>query len=237
MDPCTWGPILWKVIFDICWNMNNVELNKNQKFAIKVFFNSLQYLLPCKYCRESYCKYLKELGELPMLASSQGIQKQHDYKSLQWASLKWAFDLKNKVNDKLNKQDRISFEKVVQRMKTYQSCASQADVLDFLFIVGVNYMSDLDNPFAHKRKKAWFWLMIKTVPFVLELLPQQHQLAKAFFEKPAVQADVQTKDTVISYLCQVSQQIDGRLRKVDKMCKKYLNAQSLTKNMTLISPR
>ena len=210
MDPSTWGPKLWSFIFDVCWNIDKVELNKQDKFAVNVFFNSLKYVMPCKHCRDSYCKYLKELGGAPQCK----------------VALEWAYALKNKVNDKLNTRDRIIYEKLVQRMKTYQSCASQSDVLDFLFIVGVNYMADKDDSVAHTRKKAWFWLMIRTLPIILMRLPEQQQLAEALSEKTAQREDVQNKDTVILYLCEVSQRVDGRSRNVEKMCKKYLHAQN-----------
>ena len=111
-------------------------------------------------------------------------------------------------------------------MKTYQTLASPADVLDFLFILGVNYMADVDKPEEHTRKKAWFWLMIKTLPLLLEILPQQKQLAKAFLKKPVSRKDIQDKDSVIRYLCQISQNVDGQSRTVEKMCTKYLNAQT-----------
>jgi hypothetical protein len=68
--------------------------------------------------------------------------------------------------------------------------------------------------------------MIRTLSIVLELLPQQHQLAKALHERPAQQGDVQTKNTAIQYLCRVSLGVDGRPRNVEMMCKKYLNAQN-----------
>ena len=234
MDPSTWGPKLWNVIFDICWSLDNVQLNKDQKFAVKAFFSSLQYLLPCRYCRESYCTYLKEMVGAPVeLGSRRTPVEVNNDKS----ALRWAFDLKNKVNDKLKKRDRIKYEKVVQRMKTYQSCASVADVIDFLFIVGVNYMSDKDDCDAHTRKKAWFWVMIRTLPIVLNLLPQQHQLAKTLIEKPATPANVQSKDTVIRYLCQVSHGVDGRPRNSERMCRKYLNAQNSKKSKGLMSSR
>lgn len=224
MDPSAWGPLTWSLIFDICHNMDNKKLNQKQTFAVKVFFLSLQYLLPCKYCRESYCKYLKELDGEPNCQTA----------------LEWAFILKNKVNDKLGKKDRITYEKFVKRMKTYQSCASQSDVLDILFIMGVNYMADIDKPKEHKQKKAWFWLMINKLPVVLELLPQQKQLAKALSKIPARRQDIRDKNSVISYLCDISKNIDGRSRTVDKMCKKYQNAKNrddYDKPGDLISPR
>lgn len=214
MDPNIWGPKLWNIIFDICWNLDNSKLNSTQKQSVQLFFASLKYLLPCKYCRSSYVQFYGELDGSPPFNSEQ--------------ALKWAYDLRNKVNVKLKKQDKPpTFEKVLRRMKTYQSLASQNDVIDVLFILATNYMADVERPEEHKIKKTWFWIMINILPFVLSILPQQQKLSKILMENPAHQQNIKNKDTVMMYLCHISEVFDGNHRTIESMCEKYQHCKNL----------
>ncbi len=116
MDPTIWGPKLWNIIFDICWAIDRNNTSKIQQQSVTIFFESLQYLLPCKYCRMSYVQYLRDLKGPPKSGSGN--------------ALRWAYTLRNKVNNKLKRKYKLTFEKFERRMKTYQSMSSQ-NVLKF----------------------------------------------------------------------------------------------------------
>jgi len=60
MNPSVWGPPLWRVMTDVAWKADTDPDPNVQKYA-KLFFQSLAFLLPCKYCRRSYQKYLQQL--------------------------------------------------------------------------------------------------------------------------------------------------------------------------------
>ena len=213
MDPNIWGPKLWNIVFDICWGLRSSKQSLEHSQSIKLFFTSLKYLLPCKYCRESYVRFFDELQGPPPCSDK---------------ALEWAYNLRNKVNDKLKKHDRPTFDKVQRRMKTYHSLASQHDVLDVLFIMATNYMADEERPEEHNIKKAWFWIMMNVLPFVLENLPQQHGLSKILMDKPVSLHDIKNKDTVMQYLCGISKTLDGRNRTVEAMCEKYMHCKNPT---------
>ena len=70
---------------------SNNEHQKKKKYT-KQLFENLQHTLPCKYCRESFKVFLKELP----IDASLGSRKQ---------IVSWLYDIHNKVNDKLRRQE------------------------------------------------------------------------------------------------------------------------------------
>jgi hypothetical protein len=54
-----WGPCVWKFL-------HMVTMNYNPKFKkeYKLFFTSLQFILPCKHCRVNYSKKLNNKFKL-----------------------------------------------------------------------------------------------------------------------------------------------------------------------------
>lgn len=254
MDPNIWGPLIWAVALDICWAMDGTKKSHaaaaNQKIAAAstLFFQSLQYLLPCKYCRESYTRFLAEMGGSPPVvatASHQEQQKQH-------ACLQWIYDLKSKVNKKLDKHDAIPFEKIVARMKTYQAAGSSVTLIDALFIIAENYDADLnsnddssnviatdkDQP-VRLRKKAAFYTAVKSLTVVAQVLPRAAYgtISEALLAHPITFSDVESKKAVVDYLCTIAyfdtdlMETTGGNNKenmqdvAEKICKKYANAR------------
>ena len=56
MDTKFWGKDGWKFLHSIAYSYDE----KNSYFYKKLF-NSLQYILPCIYCRRSFKKYINEI--------------------------------------------------------------------------------------------------------------------------------------------------------------------------------
>ena len=88
-----WGPPAW--IFLHCVTMGYpVEFDpENEDHVIRresmiYFFNSITNVFPCKYCRESYAEYIREL---PI----------EDHLSTRVELARWFYDIHNKVNYKL----------------------------------------------------------------------------------------------------------------------------------------
>lgn len=92
MNTKDWGPPLWKSMFMIAANyplqITNSKEHKDLKEHYKQFYISFQYMLPCKYCRESYKGFLKELPIDPYLKSRKCL-------------MYWLYLIKDKVNKKL----------------------------------------------------------------------------------------------------------------------------------------
>lgn len=68
-------------------NKEHLRLQKHYK----KYFESLQHILPCKYCRESYAIFIKELPIDGYLSSRRRV-------------MYWLYLIKNRVNAKLLKQ-------------------------------------------------------------------------------------------------------------------------------------
>ena len=83
MNTLFWGPSAWQLIHSvglIC-PKNPTDIERQIFFD---FFDSLQYVLPCKHCRKSYSIFYKDI----------------DFSNL----YNWTWKLHNKVNDKLRNQ-------------------------------------------------------------------------------------------------------------------------------------
>lgn len=92
-----WGPPGWKFLHTITFNYPlsiNEEDEEQRKLAenIKIMFENYQNTLPCKYCRDSFKKFIKELPIEPFL----GCEKALTY---------WFYCIHNKVNNKLRGQE------------------------------------------------------------------------------------------------------------------------------------
>lgn len=97
MDTKEWGPRLWFSMFTIAANYPQVINLKNKRDISKMkrhkeFFESFQHILPCKYCRISYKKFIKQLP----------IKK---YLTGRTKLMYWVYLIKDKVNNKLLRQE------------------------------------------------------------------------------------------------------------------------------------
>jgi len=95
MKNSQWGPSAWLFLHSVSFQYpeNPTDQDKNN---YKIFFESLQNILPCPNCREHYQKNLKEN---PMNLESR--------ESL----IKWVIDLHNLVNQKNSKKE-YSYDEV-----------------------------------------------------------------------------------------------------------------------------
>ena len=88
-----WGPPGWMFLHCITFGYP-VEIDYNnhehiiRKEKMKIFFESIGYVFPCKYCRESYLNFIREIPIDNNLNSRKDL-------------VKWLYDIHNKVNDKL----------------------------------------------------------------------------------------------------------------------------------------
>lgn len=98
-----WGPPAWKFLFSCIAGSFPVKVDPTNKSHLKIvssfhsMFKSLGYTLPCIYCRESYQVFLKEL---PMA----------DFSDSRKNMMKWLYLIRDKVNQKLMKQERECYE-------------------------------------------------------------------------------------------------------------------------------
>jgi hypothetical protein len=154
MDTQKWGPDGWKLLHSIAYDLSYNKDNKEDKdnISIKRFFQSVQYILPCIYCRRSFKQYLYE--------------EPVDYDNL----FNWLYTVHNKVNDKLKKQgyndkQNPSFIKVKRDYSRYfnkrKNCTEMG--WNFLYSTVFNY----DEGISDTRKRGYltfFYLLGKFLP-------------------------------------------------------------------------
>ena len=100
MDTSVWGVVGWKFLFYVAAGYDLNETPKGTKDPqYKQFFKSAGHVLPCKYCRDSYEKFFASLDIANyMKLPSCGL-------------IRFVYDLKNLVSDKLRAQERAALQK------------------------------------------------------------------------------------------------------------------------------
>ena len=90
MDTRFWGPSGWKLLHSIAYTYPKKPTFDNKR-NYGIFFNNLKNVLPCKYCRISLKKFIKNLPIEPYLSSRNKLRT-------------WIYHIHNKVNNKLRRQ-------------------------------------------------------------------------------------------------------------------------------------
>ena len=102
MPPEVWGPFFWHTIHIVALGYPEKPTYAHKK-AVKEFFESLQYLIPCEVCRTHYTQNLTVMPITPHLDRRQDL-------------FKWTIELHNRVNQQLQKAI-MSEPEVVQYYK------------------------------------------------------------------------------------------------------------------------
>lgn len=129
MDTRFWGPSGWIMLHQITF-----AYELKQKPSIKQLFETLPYVLPCKFCRASLSEYMKNDPLEPAL-SSQALLSE------------WLYRIHNQVNNKLRKQgqpvpENPTFESIKHAYEeSLQSGCTQTYFpgWNFLFSVAENH--------------------------------------------------------------------------------------------------
>jgi hypothetical protein len=134
MDTRFWGPDGWHLLHSIAYKYPS-NPNKTTKQKYKRFFNSLPYVLPCVYCRNSLQRFYKELPIENSLHNNEAL-------------FEWLYEIHNKVNNKLKKQGFTSkpnpkLDKVKKFYKKYvkqndKLCSEHPGVI-FIYSIIFNY--------------------------------------------------------------------------------------------------
>jgi len=143
MNTLFWGPGGWQFLHTITFNYpevideNDPEHVERRKYT-KQLFENLQYTLPCKYCRESFKQFLKELPIDGHLDSRQKITY-------------WLYEIHNKVNAKLRKQEHLAVEakyNEVEKLVHQGKITKRAALKSLEKFVKTTMITDDDPPFS-----------------------------------------------------------------------------------------
>ena len=108
MMTSVWGPPMWHVLHTISFNYP-IDPTVEHKQYYYDFYNNLQNILPCRYCRENLCKNLQKL---PL---NKDVFKNRTTLS------KWVYDLHEMVNTMLGKKSGLSYNDVRDRYEHFRS--------------------------------------------------------------------------------------------------------------------
>lgn len=140
MDTRFWGSSGWRLLHLITFDYTQSE--ENAKIYAS-FFETLPYILPCKFCRASLTDYYKDR---PFKDDANGIKKDLDLK-------KWMYNIHNCVNDKLREQGlnpspNPKYKDVKEFYKKWQKCNWQQHLStfwNFLFAIAYNHPKEAFN--------------------------------------------------------------------------------------------
>ena len=133
MDTRFWGPSGWKMLHLITFDY---EYSPTNAITYAQFFESLPYILPCKFCRASLTDYYREYP----FSTHVNLDPALDLK-------RWMYNIHNCVNAKLRSQGLNptkdpSFADVKKIYEKWLICGWQEQLStfwDFLFAVAYNH--------------------------------------------------------------------------------------------------
>ena len=99
MDPTIWGPYMWFSLHSVTFAYP-FKPTKEQAEKMEIFFNNLEYVIPCKICRINLSKNMRKHP----IKKNLSTRKQLVY---------WLIDIHNMVNFENNKKI-LSYEEVMQ---------------------------------------------------------------------------------------------------------------------------
>jgi hypothetical protein len=103
-----WGPPFWHILHTISFNYP-INPTKEQQKHYYDFYNNLQNILPCKYCRDNL---KKNFVQLPL---TKQVFTNRDTLS------KYVYDLHELINHMLGKKSGLTFEEVRNRYEHFRS--------------------------------------------------------------------------------------------------------------------
>jgi hypothetical protein len=113
-----WGPTGWVFLHAVTFGypLNPIEFDRTHNLPegttenrYRIFFEHAAHVFPCRYCRESYSDFIKEI---PIQTGSRQ-ELTH-----------WLWKIHRRVNKKLNKKNE-PFHKVVQRYESLRATCTK----------------------------------------------------------------------------------------------------------------
>ena len=191
MDTKFRGKDGWKFLHSIAYSYD-----EKNSFHYKTLFNSLQYILPCIYCRRSFRKYIKE--------DPVDTKDKHSLTS-------WLYRIHNKVNEKLRKQGyNIHSDPTLEEVdKIYEKKIKCQIGFNFIHCIMFHYNFDV----SERRKKGYidFFESLGMILPDVGLYLKKYPLSSCFeicFEKSS-----------LSYLRRWSHRLEMVIK--NKNCKTY----------------
>lgn len=138
MNTSFWGSSGWTFLHTLTF-IYPEHPSYSDKVKMENFMNSISYILPCKYCRNSFSKYIKSLPINEFLDNREKL-------------IEWLYKIHNKVNKKLRSQGLCkhknpTFDDVI---KIYQPIVNKINYLcnsNTTIQLIINYICNLGQDF------------------------------------------------------------------------------------------
>jgi hypothetical protein len=213
MDTRFWGPPGWKLLHQIAYQYPE-NPSPEEKLDYGIFYTNLKNVLPCKYCRNSYLKFIEKLPVEGFLDSRAKLTE-------------WVYLIHNKVNGKLRRQGFLntpnpSFKEVNEK---YAECAQvkcQLPGWDFIYSLIFNY--NTDNPTSQQAMSylTFFNYLGKVIP-----CPEYRKYYNDLFNKDPIDKHLITQDSLLKWLykinCQINTKLNEKNKNFSRLCAYYSN--------------
>lgn len=120
MNNNIWGPKAWFFLHTITFNYPDNPSN-NDKKNYKNFFESLQFTLPCKVCKEHYINHIKDY---PI----------DNYLDTKETLVNWLIIIHNEVNKILNKPI-LDYKQVIEQYNNIYDNNTYNSHINIMFII------------------------------------------------------------------------------------------------------
>jgi hypothetical protein len=152
-----WGPSMWHFLHVMSFNYP-INPTKEDKIHYRNFILSLQYILPCKYCRMNLKINLKQL---PLTINS---MKNRDTFS------RYIYNLHELVNKMLHKTSNLSYCDVRERYEHFRSRCTDPPIKLFKY-----KKIKLNNKTLKKEKGCTEPLYGKKSKCIIKIVPQDNR--------------------------------------------------------------
>jgi hypothetical protein len=209
-----WGEHMWESIHSITFGYP-VEPTSEDRQAYRSYFMSLRFVLPCKYCRDSYSKFVDGSDEHDKEYKLKITDDEYNNLSNRDSLTKWGWRLHNRVNFKLGVDYRISYDDMCNKYESYRAKCLPNDK-------GCNMP-------LHLKANSYMRSKIRNAPVIdVKLLDE----FKIYAKMRGVEFDDIFTKLVMCKKCEhIDDQIHDRLSRAwllrDKLCWKIINKMRL----------
>ena len=124
MNTMIWGPLLWRISHTVSFTPANIKHPNQYRALQSLYYTSLQYVLPCSFCRSSYISFFRILPSI--------TEQTTDIR-------RWVYDMHNLVNQKLEYPSPLTFDCLLKRHTLRTISCAPHDITSFLAILALNY--------------------------------------------------------------------------------------------------
>ena len=169
MLTAVWGPSMWHYLHTMSFNYP-VEPTREDKIHYRNFVKSLQYVLPCKYCRMNLKTNFKQL---PLTMS--------EMKSRETFS-RYIYNLHELVNKMLHKKSNITYCDVRERFEHFRSrCTDEKPTL-----FKISDLNKTRKLLSKKEKGCTEPLYGKKSKCIIKIVPQDEKVATFQMDKKCI---------------------------------------------------